>query len=79
MVSFQDKEKGLEEAYLSSKLQHSPDEEKIKKILLECLEEYYGSLEGVIESQDHYKSICKHGVSQQLPRASNLCALNPLC
>lgn len=56
---FKDKEKGLEEAYLNSKLPHSPDEEKIKKILLECLEEYYGSLEGIIETQDHYKSICK--------------------
>jgi predicted nucleotidyltransferase len=47
---FEDKEKSLEELYLKSDLPHSPDEEKIKKILLECLEMHYGSLEGVIKT-----------------------------
>lgn len=56
---FVSKEKGLEEVYLNSKLPYSADEEKIKKILMECLEEYYGSLEGVLQKEDHYKSICK--------------------
>ena len=40
-----DKEKDLEKTYAESKLQHAPDEEKIKALLLECLEEHYGSLE----------------------------------
>ncbi len=39
-----DKESQLEKVYHSSKLQHSPDEEKIKQLLLNCLEEYFGSL-----------------------------------
>jgi predicted nucleotidyltransferase len=39
-----DKESQLEKVYHSSKLQHSPDEEKIKQLLLDCLEEYFGSL-----------------------------------
>ena len=47
---FEDKEKSLEEVYSKSKLQHSPDEEAIKKILLECLEMHYGSLENTIKT-----------------------------
>ena len=47
---FEDKEKYLEEIYLKSKLPHSPDEENIKKILLECLEMHYGSLENAIKT-----------------------------
>lgn len=39
-----DKEAQLEKVYHSSKLQHSPDEDKIKQLLLDCLEEYFGSL-----------------------------------
>lgn len=56
---FMDKEKNLEEVYVNSKLPHKPREEEIKKLLLECLEEYYGSLDGMIESSDHYKSILR--------------------
>jgi len=41
---FVDKEKALEQVYASSKLQHSPDEEKIKALLLDCLEQHYGSI-----------------------------------
>lgn len=46
------KEKNLEELYHNSKLPHSPDEEKIKKLLLECLEEHYGSLENCLVQPD---------------------------
>lgn len=46
------KEKYLEELYHTSTLQHSPDEEKIKKLLLECLEEHYGSLENCLVQPD---------------------------
>jgi len=42
---FETKERDLETLYTASTLQHGPDEEAIKRLLLECLEEYYGSLE----------------------------------
>lgn len=45
---FFSKEKELEKLYTESKLQHSPNEELIKKLLIECLEEYYGSLDNCI-------------------------------
>ena len=41
---FSSKERELESLYTSSKLQHSPDEGKIKQLLINCLEEYFGSL-----------------------------------
>jgi len=47
---FEDKEKSLEELYLKSDLPYAPDEEKIKTILLECLEMHYGSLEDAIKT-----------------------------
>lgn len=43
-----EKERALESLYVESKLPHSPDEPAIKKILLECLEMHYGSLDAVI-------------------------------
>jgi len=46
---FQTKEKELEKVYSESTLRHSPDENRIKTILLECLEMYYGSLDGAIK------------------------------
>lgn len=49
---FSKKEGELETAYTSSTLQHGPDEAAIKRLLLECLEEYYGSLEGCVEIPD---------------------------
>lgn len=45
---FQAKEKELESVYLSSKLPHSPDEDAIKALLMNCLEEHYGSLSNAI-------------------------------
>lgn len=41
---FQMKERELESVYIESKLPHSPNELRIKNILLDCLEMYYGSL-----------------------------------
>lgn len=41
---FARKEKELETAYLQSALPHSPDEPKIKQLLLDCLETHYGNL-----------------------------------
>jgi len=43
-----DKEHTLENLYHTSDLPHGPDEEAIKRLLLECLEEHYGSLDGAI-------------------------------
>jgi len=39
-----DKERQLEKLYTDSLLPHSPDQDKIKELLLRCLEEHYGSL-----------------------------------
>lgn len=43
-----EKEAQLEKLYHESTLQHSPDEGKIKTLLLQCLEQHYGSLEKAI-------------------------------
>jgi predicted nucleotidyltransferase len=51
---FQRKEKELETVYLNSKLPHKPDQERIKSILLECLEIHFGSLSGVVLNTDKY-------------------------
>ena len=45
---FNDKEKLLEEVYLKSTLPYGPDEDAIKQLLLDCLEQHYGSLTGVV-------------------------------
>ena len=45
---FTTKEHILETTYANSKLQHSPDEEKIKTLLLECLEQHYGNLDTAV-------------------------------
>ena len=47
-----DKEKQLENLYLQSQLPAKPDEEKIKTLLLNCLEEHYGTLENAIVQPD---------------------------
>jgi uncharacterized protein len=52
---FNRKEKELGALYNSSKLQHSPDEEFLKQLLLNCLEEHYGSLDAVVSNKDKYK------------------------
>lgn len=54
---FSKKEKELESVYLSSKLPYGPDEEKIKSLLLVCLEEHYGSLDQAIAKPDSFKSL----------------------
>ena len=48
---FDEKEKTLEGLYRTSKLQYSPDEESIKKVLLECLEMHYGSTDIKLPNQ----------------------------
>lgn len=46
---FHEKEAALETQYTTSTLRHGPDEPAIKQLLLNCLEEHYGSLAGCIE------------------------------
>lgn len=50
MDYFSRKEADLETVYSNSTLPHSPDEEKIKELLLECLEHHYGSLQNAIKT-----------------------------
>lgn len=45
---FANKELELESLYTNSILRHSPDEEGIKSLLLECLEMHYGSLDKAV-------------------------------
>ena len=71
---FDQKERELEGVYSSSKLPHRPNEIKIKQILLNCLEEYYGSLDNCIIKEstvellinDLKDLISKHNIKKQL-------------
>ena len=49
---FTKKEAELETLYVNSKLRHSPDEAAIKQLLIDCLEEHYGSLDNCIKTQE---------------------------
>ena len=42
---FKRKEKLLDDLYINSSLQEYPDEGKIKQLLLDCLEEFYGTID----------------------------------
>jgi len=61
---FEQKELELEKLYTSSTLRHSPDEEGIKKLLMECLEMHYGSLDKCVVQQD--KAIIALGEIQKI-------------
>jgi len=52
---FHKKELILNKLYAESTLRHSPNEDDIKQLLLNCLEEHYQNLDGCIESKDKYK------------------------
>lgn len=53
---FSQKEKALNKAYEESTLQYSPDENKIKQILLQCLEHHFGSIDKAYKDPDKYKN-----------------------
>lgn len=57
---FETKEKDLETLYNISTLPHSPDEDKIKQLLIECLEMKYGSLDNMIQKDISVESIVKN-------------------
>ena len=48
---FDEKEKHLEELYTKSTLRHKPDEEAIKDLLMNCLEQHYGSLDTAVKRE----------------------------
>lgn len=56
---FNSKAKELESSYANSKLPHSPDEGKIKKLLLDCLEHHYSSLKDCIVIKNKHELFCK--------------------
>jgi predicted nucleotidyltransferase len=56
---FEEKEITLEKLYRESTLQHSPDEEKIKSLLLNCLEEHYGTLEAAYSEPNQAINVLK--------------------
>jgi len=49
---FSEKEKSLEKLYHESKLPYSPDEKAIRTLLMNCLEEHYGSLSDAVVNPD---------------------------
>lgn len=49
---FNEKEKKLEQVYENSKLPYKPNKNKIRNLLLECLESQYGDLSSCVRSQD---------------------------
>lgn len=48
---FDNKEKSLETLYVSSNIPYQPNEQKIKQVLMECLEMHYDSLSSAIKIQ----------------------------
>jgi uncharacterized protein len=45
------KERHLDDLYQKSTLRHSPDEEAIKDLLMNCLEQHYGSLGSAVKRE----------------------------
>jgi hypothetical protein len=54
---FDTKERYLEELYVKSTLQHSPDEGKIKELLLHCLELHFGSLDKAVVNPEKGRAL----------------------
>ena len=66
-----DKEADLERAYAQSELPATPDEAKIKALLLNCLEEHYGTLEGSVVQPDRAVAALR-AVQSELERVRDL-------
>jgi uncharacterized protein len=56
---FKMKEATLEIAYANSSLPHSPDEEKIKMILMDCLTHHYGSISQMLCVTNNSENLLK--------------------
>jgi len=68
---FAEKESQLERAYAESTLRASPDEGRIKALLLNCLEEHYGSLEGCVVDPDR-ATVALRNIQAELDRVKDL-------
>ena len=68
---FADKESQLERTYAESTLQAAPDEARIKALLLQCLEEHYGSLDGCVVDPDRAVAALRN-VQAELDRVRDL-------
>jgi hypothetical protein len=70
---FAEQEKLLEQVYNDSKLPYSPKdvESKLKKLLLSCLEEHYGSLEDCVVQPDMVVQALRD-IKAVIDRVSNL-------
>ena len=66
-----DKEADLERAYAQSQLPATPDEAKLKALLLNCLEEHYGTLEGCVVQPDRAVAALR-AVQAELERVRDL-------
>jgi predicted nucleotidyltransferase len=67
---FTDKEKTLEDLYVKSDLRSCPDEDAIKKLLLQAMEMHYGSLQAVIK-QDVTVEMLLNDLSAVIQRYSS--------
>jgi predicted nucleotidyltransferase len=66
-----DKEADLERAYAACTLPPAPDEGKLKALLLNCLEEHYGTLEGCVVQPDRAVAALR-SVQAELDRVRDL-------
>lgn len=68
---FADKESHLERVYAESTLRATPDEGRLKTLLLEVLEEHYGSLEGCVVNPDRAVAVLRN-IQAELDRVKDL-------
>ena len=68
---FAEKETHLERLYAESPLPPVPDEVRIKALLLRCLEEHYGSLEGCVVEPDR-AVVALRNIQAELDRVKDL-------
>jgi predicted nucleotidyltransferase len=54
---FSSKERGLEVTYANSKLRELPDEQAIKELLLNCLEQHYGNLSAAVKIDTNLETV----------------------
>jgi uncharacterized protein len=66
-----DKESELERLYTESQLRATPDEDRLKALLLHCLEEHYGSLQGCLVEPDRAVSALQN-IQAELDRVKDL-------
>jgi uncharacterized protein len=68
---FAEKESHLERLYAESTLRSTPDEDRIKALLRQCLEEHYGSLEGCLVDPDR-AVVALRNIQAELDRVKDL-------